>query len=307
MSVKHSAWAWEHSRAEGGALLVLLALSDSVNHLDGSDECWPKREVLARRVRLTESHVSRCLAELEELGEIERARTQTGNRYRLLMPDVRKSHNGTDATSDVAPMPHSNVAPMPHAKEEPEGRTGKEPEDHAQGALLPDPVDEVWAHYQQALDRPKAQLTPKVRKWIADAIKSVGVEDSKLAISGLAASEYHRDNHYVGIEYALVPKRGQTIESRVEMMAGKVSDGKSSNAAPTVRELLANLPSGAHDGITTRMERARIYVESSPERRAADRYMVETGMRELELLRTAPPYIEPVLSDGKVRGWQRVS
>lgn len=292
MSVKHMAWVWEHSKAEGGALLVALALADSVNHLDESDECWPKREVLARRVRLSESQVSRCLNELEELGEIERQRTQHGNRYRLLMPDVRICAERTDAPSDDASVRGSNVAPLRLPMEEPEVGTGKEPE---QGALLPDPVEEVWAHYQQALDRPKAQLTPKVRKWIADAIKAVGVDDCKRAVSGLAASQYHRDNGYVGIEYALVPKKGQTIDSRVEMMAQKAGTAPTRpNGPTTLSSLMAHVPSDRHWIIEGRADDVRRAISNGRRDEGAEQFVRQHAKAE------------PVIEDGKMKGWRRV-
>jgi hypothetical protein len=88
-------------------------------------------------------------------------------------------------------------------------------------SLLPDPVNETWSVYVTALERPKAVLTPKVRKWIKDAHAAVGVEQTQQAIRGLASSEHHRTNGYVGIEYAIRPKQNETVEGRIAMMAAK--------------------------------------------------------------------------------------
>lgn len=95
-----------------------------------------------------------------------------------------------------------------------------------QGSFLPDPVVETWNVYVTTLDRPKSVLTPKVRKWIADAHDKTSPEETRQAIRGLAASSYHRDNGYIGIEYAIVPKRGETVEGRIAMMASRVTEAE---------------------------------------------------------------------------------
>jgi hypothetical protein len=111
-----------------------------------------------------------------------------------------------------------------------------------QGSLLPDPVNGTWAVYVEALDRPKAMLTPKVRKWIADAHKAVGVEATRDAIRGLGGSEYHREKGYVGIEYAIVPKRGETIEGRIEKMVARRRYEAPANDTMTVDQLVERFP-----------------------------------------------------------------
>jgi hypothetical protein len=110
---------------------------------------------------------------------------------------------------------------------------------NGQESFLPDPVVETWNVYVEALDRPKAVLTPKVRKWIADAHEKVGPDATREAIRGLAASEYHREHGYIGIEYAIVPKRGETIEGRIEKMtARRLQAPASHNDAMTVDQLV---------------------------------------------------------------------
>jgi hypothetical protein len=68
MSVSATAWCWEHSRAEGSALLLLLALADRAN--DEGDDIWPSQKTLARKCRISVRTVHRLLGELEELGEV---------------------------------------------------------------------------------------------------------------------------------------------------------------------------------------------------------------------------------------------
>lgn len=186
------------------------------------------------------------------------------------------------------------------AKEEPSpGGAGGSPTG-VQQALLEDPVDEVWDFYRQTLDRPKAQLTPKVRRWIADAIKAVGMDECKQAIAGLAASEYHRQNGYVGIEYAIVPKQGQTIESRVAMMASKAGERRAPDQPTTVAALLVTVPSDRHVVVHGHVDRVLAMLRSDRE------HTQRAGRESLAWLREHPPYIEPVFEDKRLRGWRKV-
>lgn len=168
-----------------------------------------------------------------------------------------------------------------------------------QQRMLADPVEDVFNHYRTALERPKAQLQPKVRRWISDAIEAVGIERCKRAIDGLAASEHHRQGGYVGIEYALRPKVGQTIEGRVAMMEAKAPN--SSNGQTTVADLLASVPSGGHDIVRTRMENVRRMYES-PDHEGTRRL----GQESARQLREAVPHIEPVIEQCRIVGWRRV-
>lgn len=114
----------------------------------------------------------------------------------------------------------------------------RSPEEN-QASLLPDPVDETWELYAALLEKPRMVLTPQRRKMIANAHKATSVELTQQAIRGLAASEYHRENNYTGIEYAIVPKRGQSIETRIEFMAGKApAPGATGNGVMTVDQLV---------------------------------------------------------------------
>lgn len=121
----------------------------------------------------------------------------------------------------------------------------------AQTAMLDDPVTEVWDHYVERLKRPRAKLDAKTRKWIADAIKACGVEECKRAISGLAVSEHHREGGWLGIEYALKPKAGQSIQSRVEMMAAKAP--RSAGGSTVVKDLLAVFSPSQRERVASKM------------------------------------------------------
>ncbi len=167
----------------------------------------------------------------------------------------------------------------------------------AQQALLDDPVREVWDHYQQALERPKAQLTPKVRRWISDALQAVGVDECKRAIDGLAASEHHRQGGYVGIEYALKPKERETIEGRIAMMAAKAPTG--ANGQTTVDSLVARLPSEVQTMVRSWITDVEVWLRS-PEHRGL-KATAEARLRELR----DKAHMVPVIEDGRIVRWER--
>ena len=86
MSVRLTQNIWQHSRAHGTALVVLLAIADYAN-ADGL--AWPSTSVLAARARLSERQTRRCLATLVEMGElsVEPDAAGTGaRRYRITCP-----------------------------------------------------------------------------------------------------------------------------------------------------------------------------------------------------------------------------
>lgn len=68
MSVSGTAWVWEHSRSQGSARLVLLAIADRVNETTGT--AWPSLADLAKRTRLGRRTVQTAIRELEGLGEL---------------------------------------------------------------------------------------------------------------------------------------------------------------------------------------------------------------------------------------------
>jgi hypothetical protein len=154
-------------------------------------------------------------------------------------------------------------------------------------------VDETWELYATLMEKPRAVLTPKVRKWIADAHKH-DVEMTRQAIRGLAASDYHRQNGYVGIEYAIKPKAGETMEGRLSMMAAKApairADGRT-----TVDELLRTVPSDRHWMIRDRMSHVIQAV-----RRGERDEQAEEELRKY-------PGVEPHFEGGVLKGWKKVT
>jgi len=68
MSIKVSTKVWQSSRHRSGNRLVMLAIAD---HADDEGKAWPGIPLLARKARLSERHIRRCLNELLMSGELE--------------------------------------------------------------------------------------------------------------------------------------------------------------------------------------------------------------------------------------------
>lgn len=98
MSVKVMSWVWEHSKADGASLLVLLAIADMAS--DDGGNSWPSVATLATKARCSERTVQRCLRTLVEAGEMAvqwNAGRKGSNLYRVLMePDPRQSDTPPD-------------------------------------------------------------------------------------------------------------------------------------------------------------------------------------------------------------------
>lgn len=85
MSIKHMTLVWEHSKHEGSALLLLLAIADCANE---QGEAWPGHKFLAQRIRLSRSSVQYLLPKIiasKELKVIHQGGSGTAdtNHYRI--------------------------------------------------------------------------------------------------------------------------------------------------------------------------------------------------------------------------------
>lgn len=68
MSIKVQSYVWEHSKAKGSALLLLLAIADH-SHDDGKG-AYPGLERLANKCRQTVRNTQILIRKLEEMGEL---------------------------------------------------------------------------------------------------------------------------------------------------------------------------------------------------------------------------------------------
>lgn len=68
MSIKVQSYVWENSKADGSALLLLLAIADHAH--DDGDGAYPSVATLAAKCRQTERNTQILLRKLESMGEI---------------------------------------------------------------------------------------------------------------------------------------------------------------------------------------------------------------------------------------------
>ena len=105
MSIQVMQAVWEHSKADGRARLVLLAIADH----QGEIGAWPSITTIARMVNSSERSVQRDIQHLQKIGElkVEVQNAPTRNQYKsnlywVMLPGVTELHSGvTNATSGV--------------------------------------------------------------------------------------------------------------------------------------------------------------------------------------------------------------
>ncbi len=95
MSIYKIVDSWKHSKAEGAALLILLAMADFANE-DGI--CWPSITTLATRGRVHTRTAQRAVRELEQLGEIVCTKRGSGS-----SPSVYKVVVGEEQRGGIMP------------------------------------------------------------------------------------------------------------------------------------------------------------------------------------------------------------
>ena len=145
MSIEIMNAVWKHSKADGRARLVLLAIADH----QGEIGAWPSIATLAKMVNSSERSVQRDIQHLQAIGElrveVQNAPTKTqykSNLYWVTLPGVTDSQSGvTDSAvrGDTVVVQNLN-------------RTITEPS-KAQTEKL---FDEFWTSYPRKLDKAKA-------------------------------------------------------------------------------------------------------------------------------------------------------
>lgn len=159
MSIKVMSNVWEHSRASGTPLLVLLSLAD---YADDEGECWPSISSIRTKCRLKDDrHVKRVIHEtleskLHEVivipggGKASHKGGLRSNRYRIVVhlpdemvveePPSERADSGSGTTQMVAEQPPQIVAEQP-----PESplRTVSEPPSSLSHCSEPDERDGV--------------------------------------------------------------------------------------------------------------------------------------------------------------------
>lgn len=131
MSVRVMSRVFDHSKARGNELLVLLAIADWA---DDDGVAFPSLEAIAAKARIARSTVQAVVGRLVALGELEATnrrsgQRQTSNLYRVLTPVAGSSEQGSDtgtAFSDTDSLPGSDTD---GAGKEPSGTVTLEPPD----------------------------------------------------------------------------------------------------------------------------------------------------------------------------------
>ncbi len=118
MSVKVQSQVWEHSKAAGNTLMVLLKIADNCD--DSGRNAWPSVPTLARYCRCSVSTVQRAIRDLELLGELEVVRKGGGrsgggpyapNLYRVVLERYQSATS--QIATEVAPLQERGVIPTP--------------------------------------------------------------------------------------------------------------------------------------------------------------------------------------------------
>jgi hypothetical protein len=123
---------WEHSRQEGGALLLMLAIAD---HANDAGLAFPSIERLARKARLTPRQIYRLVQQLLGSGEIEIE--HGGGRHRSNLYKINLAALGTGTAEKQPPTTRSSVG------------TASKIEKHTQRERLeyPPEFDKIWAAF----------------------------------------------------------------------------------------------------------------------------------------------------------------
>lgn len=188
--------------------------------------------------------------------------------------------------------------------------TTTQPEGSAEGnrqeAMLPDPVDEIWAHYQNVIPNgERRKLDARRKTVIRRALKVRTVDDCKRAITGLSQSAFHqgqndRQTAYNDVEYALGKKTDSpdAVIDRWLERTPTVANGRT-----TLRQLLGHITDAAAKQLVYEdVARVRRWYENPGHEPS-----IEAGQRSQTRLRGRPATIEPVVEDGQLTGWQRVT
>lgn len=119
MSIKQMAKVWEWSKAEGAALLVMLALAD---HADDDGYCFPGVERVAKKCRISSRSVQRHVKDLGEIGELKvetgRGVTVQGgatNRYKITLVHA-SPHMPLQSGDNLAPGDKTTEVVTPRAR-----------------------------------------------------------------------------------------------------------------------------------------------------------------------------------------------
>jgi len=237
VSVKTMAWVWDHSRTEGTARLVLLAIADHAGH-DGRD-AYPSQDTIAQKCRVSVRTVRRAIGQAVALGELaveEHGGVGSGagrktHRYSFPMLGDNLTANPAGGLGDSLTANPGGVGGHP-------GQVGGQPrqgcrtpgvelgdtgvrgtiQNHPEpsepstspasgGALvlvapIADPVRVVFDEWVRITERtPRTHLDSKRRKLIDRALDTYGLDEIVAAVRGWRWSPHHAGHNDRGTVY----------------------------------------------------------------------------------------------------------
>lgn len=191
MSVQATSWVWDHSKAQGVGLLVMLAIADAANKEGAAS--MQSVPTIAKMARTSPRHVSRCIAALLEMGELEKTGTSarySTSVYRLpgmgtdpVYPTPDTMSGGPDDTPDAQvtpPLTSETSTPDPQVTQpqrtpqvtnpspsagdvevpdvpSPAGDEQEKPGPVQPNENIPDLFEEWWAHWPVKVSKGAAQ------------------------------------------------------------------------------------------------------------------------------------------------------
>lgn len=206
MSLRVLTLVWEHAKAEGGDLLVLLALADEARDNGG---CYPGIDRIAAKARMTERNVRYVLRRLEQSGEL--VVVPGGGRANTNLYEIRVTPNlelGLQERGQNFPIPGKTApkrgqsatetrkpaAPEPLDLKATEGRAGQE---------KPSPVAALFKAYQAGIAKAYGAEEPpsaKTNGQLAAIVRQLGAEPAMQVVRYYLES---RKPYYVTRKHAM--------------------------------------------------------------------------------------------------------
>jgi len=153
MSITVMNAVWQHSKADGRARLVLLAIADH----QGEIGAWPSLATLAKMVNASERSIQRDIQHLQDIGELEIHYQQAPSRshyktnlYWVTLPGVTNSETGVTNTEGGVTNTATGVTAVGVQSL---NRTITEP---LENSLVSEMFNEVWQEYPRKSDKRSA-------------------------------------------------------------------------------------------------------------------------------------------------------
>ena len=115
MSVKVSAWVWDHSQAKATDRLVLLAIADHASH-EGTD-AYPSQPTIAQMCKVSRATVIRSIAHLIAMGELAAEHGEGAARGSTRQKTNRYSFPAYRVWAGYAPAPKTLQSETPSPRE----------------------------------------------------------------------------------------------------------------------------------------------------------------------------------------------